>query len=445
MTKEEEILAKLSAIIDPDLGQDIVTLGFVKNIGISDEGDVTFEIELTTPACPVKEEFRQQAVSLVKELPWVDAVNVTMTAQPNSSQFSRQGLRGMNGVKNIIAVSSCKGGVGKSTVSVNLAYSLARTGAKVGIFDADIFGPSLPTMVKLDDTDIYQQDGLIVPLEYLGVKLMSFGYVNQSDDAAVMRGAMVSQVLGQLLGDTDWGELDYLIVDMPPGTGDIQLTLMQSVALTAAVIVTTPQNLSFVDVVKGINMFDSLKVPVVSVVENMSYFEMPDGSKNKIFGEGSLKKLVSQYGFRNAFEVPVITELSTAGDTGVPSVVAEPAGVIARTFADICSSTVREVSRVKFTKNEKPLVTSEEDGQVLKVLKKGDEPKFISAVDLRRACKCARCIDEMSGKPILDPSSVKEGIKITDIAVMGNYAVSIHFSDGHTSGVYSYDHLAELV
>ncbi|NQZ60253.1 MAG: P-loop NTPase, partial [Lentisphaeraceae bacterium] len=186
MSQKDEVLKQLSEIIDPDLGQDIVTLGFIKDLSI-EGGVVAFEIELTTPACPVKEEFRKTADRLVRELPWVDAVDIRMTAQAAKPR-SNDSMKGLKGVKNIIAISSCKGGVGKSTVAVNFAYSLARTGASVGIFDADVYGPSLPSMVKVEDHDIYQQNGLLVPLEFENVKLMSFGFVNTEDEAAIMRG-----------------------------------------------------------------------------------------------------------------------------------------------------------------------------------------------------------------------------------------------------------------
>ena len=261
MADKDDILNKLSNIIDPDLGEDIVTLGFIKDLEISG-ADVSFSIELTTPACPVKDEFKRRADELVRELSWVENVDITMTAQPGSVR-SNANMTGLRGIKNIIGVYSCKGGVGKSTVAVNMAFSLARTGAKVGIFDADVYGPSLPSMVTVEDDGIYQQNGLLVPLEYENVKLMSFGFVNTESEAAIMRGPMVSQVIGQLLGQVAWGDLDYLIIDFPPGTGDIQLTLLQTVELNAAVMVTTPQNLSFVDVVKGIQMFDTLKLQMI--------------------------------------------------------------------------------------------------------------------------------------------------------------------------------------
>ena len=439
MTQEEQVLQKLSVIIDPDLGRDIVTLGFIKEMKI-EGGNVAFSIELTTPACPVKEEFRQQAESLVGELDWVEKVDVTMTAQ-NSAPKSNKNMKGLSGVKNVVGVYSCKGGVGKSTVAVNLAYSLARTGAKVGIFDADVYGPSLPSMVNVEDTSIYQQDGLLVPLEYEGVKLMSFGFVNQEQEAAILRGPMVTQIVGQLLGGVGWGDLDYLIIDFPPGTGDIQLTLLQTVELNASVMVTTPQNLSFIDVIKGIQMFETLKVPTIACVENMSYYECC-GEKKRIFGVGALRRLKEMYGFRHSFEIPVMEKLSTMGDTGIPLVFDEPNGQAAKIYSDLTSSVVRELSRIKFNQKELPIV-EHVPGKGISYKVDGVE-SFISPKVLRGECRCAVCVEEFTGEQILDKSKVPDNIQPTSIAPMGNYAVSIQWTDGHTSSVYPYEVLQKL-
>ena len=443
MQKEKAVLEVLSVIIDPDLGKDIVSLGFIKKLEITDDNKVSFDIELTTPACPIKEEFRSRATALVESLEWVTEVSITMTAQPQKEVNARK-TQGFKNVRNIIAVSSCKGGVGKSSVAVNLAYSLARTGAKIGILDADIYGPSLPSMVSPKDTDIYQGNGLLLPLEYEGVKLMSFGFINQDQEAAIMRGPMVSQVIGQISGGTNWEDLDYLIVDFPPGTGDIQLTLLQSVPFTAAVIVTTPQNLSFIDVIKGIQMFDKLNVPSIAVVENMSYYTCGNcDEKHRPFGSGAMKKLVNLYGFKHAFELPIDTTLSNAGDTGVPPIVAEPNNLLARHFSDIASSVTREISRLQFHADPKPQVSYDET-QGIVVQRTGEDAKVINPRKLRLACRCASCIHEFTGEQLLKDDQVAENIAPESIAPLGNYAVSVTWSDGHRSSVYPYDVLMDF-
>jgi Mrp family chromosome partitioning ATPase len=267
--RQAEVLNQLSGIIDPDLGKDIVELGFVKDLKI-EGGAVSFMLELTTPACPVKEQFKQDSDRLLRKLPWVESVSVSISsrkrAPATAGDMSRtKGCPGLKDVQRIIAVSSGKGGVGKSTVAVNLAYSISKLGGRVGILDADIFGPSLPTMVAPPDARVRlskENQAMIAPLECQGVKLMSYGYTAKAikEGAAVMRGPMASNTVHQLIAFTDWGHLDYLVLDLPPGTSDIHMTLCQEVTIDGAVVVTTPQRLSFVDVVKGIDMFDSLKV-----------------------------------------------------------------------------------------------------------------------------------------------------------------------------------------
>ncbi|MBA0690288.1 hypothetical protein Goari_007976, partial [Gossypium aridum] len=316
-TAEGDVLKALSQIIDPDFGTDIVTCGFVKDLLIDEaSGEVSFRLELTTPACPIKDMFEQQANEVVARLPWVKKVTVTMSAQPAKPIFAGDLPAGLQRISNIVAVSSCKGGVGKSTVAVNLAYTLAGMGARVGVFDADVYGPSLPTMVSPENRllEMNPEKRTIIPTDYLGVKLVSFGFAGQG--RAIMRGPMVSGVIDQLLTTSEWGELDYLVIDMPPGTGDIQLTLCQVVPLTAAVIVTTPQKLAFIDVAKGVRMFSKLKV-------------------------------VQQFGIPHLFDLPIRPTLSASGDSGTPEVVADPQGEVAQTFQNLGVCVVQQCAKIR--------------------------------------------------------------------------------------------------
>ncbi|HMP74971.1 MAG TPA: P-loop NTPase [Kiritimatiellia bacterium] len=447
MNRDTQILDSMRHIIDPDLGKDIVSLGFIKNLQHNERGEVSFTVELTTPACPVKEHFKTSCENAVRALPWVTAVTVTMSAQArtNSNPLMAR-APGLEKVQHIIAVSSCKGGVGKSTTAVNIAYSLAQLGAQVGLFDADVYGPSLPTLVSPNDRELFMRNELIQPLTYEGVRLMSFGYVpaGPGGGAAIMRGPMVTQVINQLLTTTEWGALDYLVIDMPPGTGDIQLTLTQLIPITAAVIVTTPQQLSFVDVVKGIQMFDKLKVPTIAVVENMSYFLCPDnGKKYYVFGQGARQKLVDQFGIRNAFEVPLEPEISRLSDSGTPVVLADRDSATAKLYGEIAGAVVREVAKIEHGGLARPKVAFSADEGIVLTLASG-EKRVCAPAEVRRACRCAHCIEEFSGKPILNPASVPDNVYPRNLTPMGNYAVAISWSDGHNSSIYPYDQLLKL-
>lgn len=436
--RTQQLLDGLSQVIDPDLHQNIVSLGFVKDIvftdvpGMSGLYDVSFKVELTTPACPIKEVFETDCQRIAEEIDWIGKATITMTATPPGQNIETS-TGALDYVNAIVAVASCKGGVGKSTTAVNLAFSLAAQGARVGIMDADIYGPSLPTLVEPDDRAVQFADGRIQPLTSNGVKLMSFGYVNP--DSAIMRGPMIANVLNQLLTTTQWGSLDYLIVDLPPGTGDIQLTLSQIVNTTAAVIVTTPQKLSFVDVVKGMDMFEKVSVPSIAVVENMSYFVAPDtDTKHFIFGKGHKQRLVEQYGVKNSFSMPIDPELSEQSDIGVPYVVAHPDSLLAKEYHQMASTVVREVAKIKFGGLTRPDVSFEEESGYI-VVKKAQslEEQKIWPPTLRRQCRCALCVDEMTGRVRLKAEDVAETVKPAHIAPVGNYAVSISWSDGHPS------------
>lgn len=341
---EQTVLEALKQIIDPDLRKDIVTLGFVRDVLISG-GEVSFRIVLTTPACPVKEEMETQAIEIVSALEDVENVKVTMDAEVPQGR----GLSGnltLPNVKNIIAVSSGKGGVGKSTVAVNLAVSLALDGAKVGLMDADVYGPNVPLMlgVSADQPKVFNNK--IIPIEAHGVKMISMAVLAPPDKPMILRGPMLHGVVRQFLSDVNWGELDYLVVDMPPGTGDVQLSLAQLVPVQGAVLVTTPQSVSIADVRRALKMFETVAVPVLGVIENMSYFVPPDMPEKRynIFGEGGGRKLSEEYNVPFLGEVPLGIEVREAGDKGVPVVISNPESAQAKAFRSVAEEVARHIS-----------------------------------------------------------------------------------------------------
>lgn len=341
---EEAVLGQLSNIIDPDLNKDIVTLEFVKDLKI-EGGDVSFRIVLTTPACPVKEEFETQAKSLVGGIDGVTNVNVTMDAEVPKGRGVANNVA-IPGVKNIIAVSSGKGGVGKSTVAVNLAVALTQNGAKVGLMDADVYGPNIPMMFGVSSQPEIGPGNKLIPLEGHGVKLISMAFLVPPDKPMILRGPMLHGVVRQFLSDVDWGELDYLIVDMPPGTGDVQLSLAQLVPVQGSVLVTTPQKVSLSDVTRALKMFEQVAIPVLGVIENMSYFvppDMPDKRYN-IFGEGGGTKFAEIHGIPFLGEVPLGMEVREGGDKGVPVVVSHPDSPQSVAFRHVAEEVARQIS-----------------------------------------------------------------------------------------------------
>lgn len=340
---EQSVLEALRAVRDPDLHKDIVTLGFIRDLKI-DGGTVSFRIMLTTPACPVKELMEEQARTAVGAIAGVTQVNVTMDAEvPKGRGFGDK--LAIDGVKNIIAVSSGKGGVGKSTVAVNLAVSLALDGARVGLMDADVYGPNVPLMLGVANSQPEVRGNKLVPLEAYGVKLMSMAVLQPGDKPMIVRGPILHGLVRQFLSDVLWGELDYLIVDMPPGTGDIQLSLAQLVPVQGAVLVTTPQNVSVADVRRAYKMFETVAVPVLGVVENMSYFIAPDtGVRYNIFGEGGGALLAEKYGIPFLGSVPLGIEVREGGDTGLPVVVGQPNSPQAKALREVAERIAQQIS-----------------------------------------------------------------------------------------------------
>ncbi|MCA1590881.1 MAG: Mrp/NBP35 family ATP-binding protein [Acidobacteria bacterium] len=340
---EEQILNALSQIIDPDLRKDIVSLGFIRDLKI-DGGDVSFRIVLTTPACPVKEEMEGMAREFVRVLPGVANVGITMDAEVPHGRGVANNVA-IPGVKNIIAVSSGKGGVGKSTVAVNLSVALAADGAKVGLMDADVYGPNVPMMLGTGYDQPEISNGQLVPIEAHGIKMISMAVLVPPDKPMILRGPMLHGVVRQFLSDVNWGELDYLIVDMPPGTGDVQLSLAQLVPVQGAVVVTTPQEVSLSDVRRSVKMFETVNVPVLGVIENMTYFIAPDtGNRYEIFGKGGGRKLADEYKLNFLGEVPIGIEVREGGDQGVPVVVSFPDSPQSAAFRKVAEEVARQVS-----------------------------------------------------------------------------------------------------
>ncbi len=320
---ESNILEALKIVRDPDLNKDIVSLNFVKDIKIEGK-NVSFKIELTTPACPVRDEFKKLAETAIRsQIDGVENLAIEMTASVRANNI-QQHIDLLPNVKTTIAVASGKGGVGKSTVAVNLAVSLALDGAKVGLLDADIYGPSIPLMMGINERpNIHNQK--LVPLEAHGVKVMSIGFLIDPSQAVIWRGPMVSGAVKQFMSDVDWGELDYLVFDLPPGTGDIHLTLVQTIPLTGSVVVTTPQDISLADARKAYAMFEKVNVPVLGIIENMSYYICNHcGHREDIFHTGGGKKAAGELGVPFLGEIPIYTPIRIGGDVGKPIVVSEP-------------------------------------------------------------------------------------------------------------------------
>jgi ATP-binding protein involved in chromosome partitioning len=344
----DSVLSILQPVQDPELRKSLVELNMIRNVKI-DGGKVSFTLVLTTPACPLREFIVEDCQKAVRQLPGVTDVSVEVTAE-TPQQKSLPDRTGISGVKNIVAISSGKGGVGKSTVAVNVAVALAQTGAKVGLLDADIYGPNDPTMLGLADATITVRQGekgeILEPAFNHGVKLVSMGFLIDRDQPVIWRGPMLNGVIRQFLYQVQWGELDYLIVDMPPGTGDAQLTLTQAVPMAGVVIVTTPQNVALLDSRKGLRMFQQMKVPVLGIVENMSYFIPPDMPEKQydIFGSGGGEKTAKELGVPLLGCVPLEISARLGGDNGVPIVVGDPDCASAKALKAIALTIAGKVS-----------------------------------------------------------------------------------------------------
>ena len=339
----DAILNALRVVVDPDLRKDIVSLGFVKDVAI-DGGRVGFTIELTTPACPVKDQMRDQAIAAVRALPGVADVAVQMTANVRSVSLPETGRTPLPGVKNIIAVGAGKGGVGKTTVAVNLALALAKCGSRVGILDGDIYGPNVPIMLGLS-AQLTTDGQRIVPAEKFGIQVISIGFLTSDDAPVIWRGPMLHGAIQQFFREVAWKDLDYLIVDMPPGTGDVALSLSQTVPVVGAIVVTTPQQVSLADSRRAVRMYQKLNIPTLGIVENMSYYACPNcHHESDIFGHGGGEQLAANMEVPFLGRLPIYQPIREGSDSGVPLVVSEPASVAARAFLTVAERMAAQVS-----------------------------------------------------------------------------------------------------
>ncbi len=347
------VLDALKVVQDPDLQRDIVSLGFIKNLKI-DDGRVAFTIELTTPACPVKDQMRDQSRAAVLRVPGVTSVDVTMSAQVREAAVADGQRQSLPGVKNVIAVGAGKGGVGKTTVAVNLAVALAKAGSKVGIIDGDIYGPNVPIMLGMK-TQLMTDGQKIVPAEKYGLQVISMGFLTSDDAPIIWRGPMLHGALQQFFREVRWAELDYLVIDLPPGTGDVALSLSQTVPVAGAIVVTTPQQVSLADSRRAIAMYRKLNIPSLGVIENMSHFVCPScGHESDIFGHGGGEQMAAELGVPFLGRIPMYQPIREGGDSGVPLVVSEPDSPAARAFMSAAERTAARVSIASYARGDVP-------------------------------------------------------------------------------------------
>ena len=345
------VLEALRVVIDPDLGKDIVSLGFVKQLAIDASGAVRFAIELTTPACPVKDRLKAEAEQAVTAVAGVTSVDIEMTAAVRTAALPEGARQPVAGVKNVIAVGAGKGGVGKTTVAVNLAVALAQMGSRVGMIDGDIYGPNVPMMLGLHTELVADEQGRIIPAERYGVRVVSMGFLTQEDSAVIWRGPMLHGAIQQFFRQVVWDNLDYLIVDLPPGTGDVALSLSQSVPVSGAIVVTTPQQVSLADTRRAVRMYQKLNIRPLGLIENMSHFECPNcGHESDIFGRGAGEGLAHALEIPFLGRLPIYEPIRIGGDSGHPIVLAEPDSAAARAFRSVAEQAAAQISIASYSR-----------------------------------------------------------------------------------------------
>lgn len=494
--KKNEILSSLKKVIDPDLNKDIVSCRFVKDLNFNQKSsEISFTLELTTPICPLKDFFEKSCIEIIKsERSYVKKVNIKFTSKPRkkSELVSKEKMHAnLENVSNIIAISSCKGGVGKSTLAVNIAFSLNQLGAKVGLVDCDLYGPNLEQLIPLESNTVYYKKsneteeletnaskrGLsktktiitpndnsregFVPLVYKGVQLISYSYllntrkdVNGTNKVSnVLRGPIAGSIVTQLITGTIWDDLDYLVLDLPPGTGDIQLTIAQTISIDGAIIVTTPQDLSIADVERGIHLFNKLNIPILTLVENMSYFICDECDKrHEIFSRGDFSLITEKYGLECNFTFPLFSSLSkcrfdsNSNEVDFPYVnVANKKDSVYLEFVKLSEFIARKLSKNRYS-DIKPKFEFDNNRKIVHLqipkdikdirVQENSIDNFstlfnVSYDDIRKLCRCAICYGP--GRSLLKYIPEHSSLSIDQLEAMGSYAISIVWSDGHTS------------
>jgi len=341
---EEIVLAALSTVKDPELHRGMIELKMIQDVKLVAPGTVAMRVVLTTPACPLKNRIHDDIDAALATLPGAPKAEIKWDAQVSRTGSIPQ-MQQIEGVKNIVSVGAGKGGVGKSTSAVNLALALAQLGARTGVLDADVYGPNVPILLGAEREKPYAQNDKITPIQRYGMKIISIAFFIEADKPAIWRGPMLSGAVRQFLFDVNWGELDYLVVDLPPGTGDVQLTMSQSIPMTGAVVVSTPQDVSTADVGRAIQMFNTLKVPNLGLIENMSYFACPHcGEREDIFGHGGAKVLAERMKIPFLGEIPLDRRIREGGGPGVPLMVSEPDSPLAAVYRQVASQLAAQVS-----------------------------------------------------------------------------------------------------
>jgi len=339
---KESVIEKLRTVIDPELNRDLVSLDMIKDV-IVEDGNVSLSVVLTTPACPLKNHIQNDVRSAVAQLEGVKDIKINMTADvPNDKAIKDKGYFS---IKNIIAISSGKGGVGKSTVAVNIAVALSNSGSKVGLMDADIYGPNIPTMMGLDALP-QPKDGKLIPAEAFGVKVISIGFLVKDGQPLIWRGPLLHSTIKQFISDVEWGSLDYLVVDLPPGTGDVQLSLSQHIPVTCGVVVTTPQQVSVDDASRGIEMFQKLNINIAGIIENMGGLELPDGTIFDVFGSGGGEDMAIKYNLNFLGRIPLDPDVRISGDSGTPIVVSKSNAKVSVIFNKIAGKIASYISQL---------------------------------------------------------------------------------------------------